>query len=88
MKKEVAIFTADEEPEVSAQPPQTDEGIRIDTEDAKRLIELYTSLEVADAHYHTCQAQNFRQFVQSVYKAPKITSAYRKLNACIESKEG
>ena len=88
MKKEVAIFTADEEPEVNTQPLQMDEGIRIDVEDAKRLMELYTSLEAADAHYRTCQAQNFRQFVQLVYKAPKVNAAYQKLNACSASTEG
>lgn len=82
------IITVDEASEKSVSPLQTDKGICLDVDDAKRLMELYTSLEAADAHYHTCQAQNFRQFVQSVYKASKVSAAYQRLKSQIESKEG
>lgn len=47
---------------------------------AKRIYELYNNIEAADAHFQTCQSVNFRQHMQSVYKARNIANAFEELN--------
>ena len=67
---------------------KTSEGICISVEDAERIYSLFQNVEAADAHFHTCQAVNFRQHVQSVYKAENVRKAFEGLNAAINMAKG
>lgn len=64
------------------------ETIAIPLNVAEKLYELYMNVELADAHFHSCQSPNFRQHVQSVYKAANIKSAFDKLKSEIDSVKG
>lgn len=69
---------------VAPQEPQ----ITIPLSKAKQLYELYRNVEFADAHYRTCQSDNFRIHLQGVYKAGKISKAFDALAAAIDAEEG
>lgn len=60
--------------------------ISIDT--AEKLLELFSNIEAADAHFKSCQHVLFRQHVRSVYQAPNIDSAYRALRSALEAVKG
>ena len=62
--------------------------ITVSISDAERIYELFMHIESADAHYHTCQSANFRQHVQSVYKAPNIGKAFDALKTAIDNAKG
>ena len=64
------------------------EGICISIEDAEQIYSLFQNVEVADAHFFTCQAVDFRQHVQSVYKAENVRKAFEGLNAAINMAKG
>lgn len=61
--------------------------ISLTIDEAKKILELYRNIESADAHYRTCQAQNFRAHVQSTYKAPNISAAFEALKASVKAFE-
>lgn len=69
--------------EVMEQEKAERSQIVLDLDDAKRLYELYHNVEAADAHFQTCQSTNFRQHIQSVYKAANIRAAFEKLETLI-----
>lgn len=54
--------------------------ITIDVKTAERLLELYRNCEAADSAFKTCQSVQFRNHIQSVYKAQNIESAFETLN--------
>lgn len=62
--------------------------VTISVTDAERLYDLYNNVEMADAHFHTCQSANFRMHIQSVYRAPNVKSAYDKLKSAIAAVKG
>jgi 4-hydroxy-3-methylbut-2-en-1-yl diphosphate synthase IspG/GcpE len=51
----------------------------ISLEEAKSMLELYDSVESADAHYQTCQSSAFRGFVVATKRSKKVTEAYENL---------
>ena len=67
---------------------KTSEGICISVEDAERIYSLFQNVEVADSHFFSCQAVNFRQHVQSVYKAENVRKAFEGLNAALNMAKG
>lgn len=75
-------------PIVKGDAPEEPKGVFLPLATAKRIYELYTSVEAAEAHFHSCQSANFREHVRSVIKAPKIEKAFSDLKGFIESVEG
>lgn len=67
---------------------QSSATIQISVEDAEQLYSLFHNVEVADFHFHTCQAQNFRQHIQSVYKAANVEAAFWRIKAAIDAVKG
>jgi len=63
-------------------------SISVPIQDAEQLYELFKNVELADFHFHTCQAVNFRQHVQSVYKAENVRAAFERLNDAITAAKG
>lgn len=63
--------------------------ITITVEDAEQIYKLFENVELADVHFHSCQSAQFRQHIQSVYKAQNIEQAFNNLrDAMLEAKEG
>ena len=62
--------------------------ISVSVEDAEQIYSLFQNVELADVHFHTCQAVNFRQHVQSVYKAKNVAKAFENLKAAIVALKG
>jgi len=60
----------------------------ISVNDAEKIYDLFFNVESADAHFHTCQSVNFRQHVQSVYKAQNISKAFEALKTAINKAKG
>lgn len=54
-------------------------------ENAELLYELYANAEAADAHFYSCQSQQYRQHMQSVYKAASISNAFSSLKTLIDA---
>ena len=67
--------------------PKTEPAITLTRQEAERLMELYTNVEAADAHFQRCQSDLFRQHVQGVYRAQTVEDAYRALRARLEEVE-
>ena len=72
----------------AAKSVATNSTITLDLADAERIYELYRNVELADAHFHTCQSLNFRQHVHDVYNAANNKNAYEKLKGSIDSAKG
>ncbi|MBR6982125.1 MAG: hypothetical protein IKH75_01105 [Ruminococcus sp.] len=87
VEKEAYSNVADTAPEISAQADEP-KGVFLPLATAKKIYELYNSIEAADAHFHSCQSTNFREHVRSVIKAPKVNQAFADLKGWIESVEG
>lgn len=62
-------------------------GITLTKEEARQLYSLYENVELADAHFHTCQSHQFRQHLQGVYKAENVSRAFAKLAAFLAENE-
>lgn len=52
---------------------------------AEKLIDLYTNIEAADAHFQRCQSDNFRLHIKSVYQNPGVKAAFEELQQQIET---
>lgn len=55
---------------------------------ANYLYDLYRNIESADAHFHRCQSDNFRQHVVSVYNAANVRNAFSLLKSAIDKEKG
>lgn len=73
---------------VNTETAVVNDNISISVQDAKRIYELFENVELADFHFHTCQAVNFRQHIQSVYKAENVRSAFERLHESITAMDG
>lgn len=62
--------------------------VTLPLEDAEQLYELFKAVQEADAHFHTCQAVNFRDFVKTVYRAQRVSAAFAGLKAQIDQTKG
>lgn len=59
--------------------------IEISLQDADALYQMLRNVELAEAHFHSCQAANFRQHVQATFHARNVADAYEALKAAIEA---
>ena len=75
----------EEQPIVQSAPVN---DIRISVNDAEKIIELHRKIEKADCHFKTCQSANFREYVQSVFKAQTIVNAINRLSEAVEKAKG
>lgn len=62
--------------------------ITLTVEDAEQIYKLFENVQLADLHFHSCQSPQFRQHMQSVYKAPNIEQAFTNLNDAITKAKG
>lgn len=60
-------------------------NITIDIKTAEKIAELYTNCEAADAAFQSCQSVQFRNHIQSVYKAPNVVAAFTELQQKIDA---
>ena len=89
IEKEAYDNAVAEAPVATADAPgEAPKGVFLPLATAKRIYELYNSVEAADTHFHSCQSTNFREHVRSVIKAPKIDKAFADLKGFIDSVEG
>ena len=86
----MATAKKNEAVKVEANPVEagTNDAVIISVNDAEKIYDLFFNVESADAHFHTCQSVNFRQHVQSVYKAPNISKAFEALKTVINKAKG
>lgn len=86
----MATAKKNEAVKVEANPVEagTNDAVIISVNDAEKIYDLFFNVESADAHFHTCQSVNFRQHVQSVYKAPNISKAFEALKTAINKAKG
>jgi len=88
----MATAKKNEAVKVEANPVETGSNVQdtviISVNDAEKIYDLFFNVESADAHFHTCQSVNFRQHVQSVYKAPNISKAFEALKTAIDKAKG
>ena len=61
--------------------------ISITREQAEKIMELYTNIEAADAHYQRCQSDYFRLHVQGCYKSQPIAEAFGAVKVKLEAPE-
>lgn len=69
--------------QVMAEP----EMIAIPRAEAEMIMDLFTNVEAADAHFQRCQSDLFRQHVQSCYRAPLVDQAYQHLKEQLNHEE-
>lgn len=62
-------------------------NISIPLEMAERIIDLYTNIEAADAHFQRCQSDNFRLHVQAVYRNAGVSAAFEDLKQQIDAQK-
>lgn len=62
-----------------------DKMVKIDLAHAEALENLAISFEAAEAHYHSCQATNFRQYVEGVFNAGDTVEAFEALKEAIRA---
>lgn len=60
------------------------ETITVSLETAEALYQMLRNVELAELHFHSCQAANFRQHVQTTFHSQDVTNAYAALKAAIE----
>ena len=86
----MATAKKNEAVKVEANPVEagTNDAVIISVNDTEKIYDLFFNVESADAHFHTCQSVNFRQHVQSVYKAPNISKAFEALKTAINKAKG
>ena len=82
--KEEAQEVATEAPAAVEPEIVNQDGIFLPKSVAKRIYDLYGKLKEADAHFKTCQATNFREYVRTVLDAPKISEAFESLKSEIK----
>ena len=58
--------------------------ITIPLQDAEALYQMLRNVELAELHFHSCQAANFRQHVQATFHAQDVADAYETLKDAIE----
>lgn len=62
--------------------------IVVSLEDAKQMLELYRTCELADRHFKSCQSDLYRRHVSAACKANNVSGAFSRLKGQIDrSKE-
>lgn len=60
-------------------------AVTVSLQDAEALYQMLRNVELAELHFHSCQAANFRQHVQATFHAQDVADAYKALKAAIEN---
>ena len=61
----------------------TKNTVSLSLEDARQLMELYNTCELADRHFHSCQGDLFRRHVSAACHSPNVSGAFERLKAKI-----
>ena len=62
-------------------------NIEVSLEDARQMLELYRTCELADMHFKSCQSDLFRRHVSASCKAESVRAAFGRLKETMDRSE-
>lgn len=62
-------------------------NIEVSLEDARQMLELYKTCELADRHFHSCQSDLYRRHVSAACKAKNVSGAFERLKEQMDRSE-